>query len=252
MPIRRRTQNYREARPRVDLVVAIAAAKQGKVVCRFQNQFDDVVGEAFFLDLEHSPLDLAYMIHGIPDVAQIGTSYGDSPNRSRVLREYFQCPLCKKRVAIVAFVQIWACCRCLKLHYRSQVVPPDELRLQRVNAINAKIGRVRPTRMRETTFRALDAERRALKASLGRFPKLASTGHQTVITAKWVTLEQAGELMHPDFHIVEGEIVQEDFLPERDEPAALLPPPGPRTEPKVIRLAPDMFDGLSGEGEFDL
>lgn len=252
---------YREGRPRVDLIKAAAERKRDRIVCRFFDEDNNEVGEAFFFYWGSGEVELGYHFPGdwrAPDtgLAQIQTLFADEPTSSNVLREFFQCPQCGKRVATLAYKSSWACSRCHRLLSRCQVVPKAVRTLERLTTINERIGSRRPTGMHEVTFQTLKAERRVLKKELGGVFVLPSVSHFKVIRAEWMTLEKAGTLGHPWFEIRGEEIVfrSENPIPEevqspeevRHEPASAAKP-----QPKPIRFDPSFFDIPGDPDEFD-
>lgn len=254
---------YREAMPRLNGVTAMAALKRGKTVCHFFNEQGYQVGEALVIFWSEAGIGLEYS-GGCFELSAAGAGWAGRTefdtvvaarkNNSGRARVYLKCPDCGKPFGILIYKGRWACGNCLKLGYRSQFVPPDVFDRLKRDALQSKIGRGRPKGMRQATYRTALSDLAALKKkAAGRFPSVVSVAHERVIRATWMTPEEAGYVIHPDYGIVDGEIVRRQSLPvETDHyfpsPAEVAMPAAP--EPKPIRWDPSALDGPTKKSDW--
>jgi ribosomal protein L37AE/L43A len=184
------TPIYREAYPAFDVNRATAAGQKGRELCVFSNERGLRLGVAFVTRPEGaSSLVLEHTIGG-PYL-----SYSDQgirvrveplPNQLNDARLAVLCPMCHRRRSILVYKDHWACAKCHKLLYRSQVVDKLTLKWERKEWLTAKIGKGRPLGMHNKKYVPLRQELDLLQEQFaGKLPRYASAEHSYRISSEW-------------------------------------------------------------------
>lgn len=220
---------YREGHPRLHLGLAKKECEAERELCLFENERGRRVGDAFISRVTDDELVLEFAFHAeyisfVKGSASLPIEA--APNASDKLRVIFRCPDCKARVMVLAFDGHWACCRCLKLGFRSQQVPHSVRLYEKLLALKAEVAKGRKKFQRHGTFNEMERKLAALRKQVGKQPRRASVAHTHLINARWIAPSDfKGELFHPDFLVVDGEIKAAWRWVDEGTPEG--PPPAP-------------------------
>jgi hypothetical protein len=149
-----------------------------------------VVGQLFLVDVAKESVSINYLfaaqhVQCSETEAVLRTVEMSNPLDS--YRRYFLCPTCTEARRDLYYCQSWACARCHRLLYRSQLIDKEVKLWEERDRLRALLKKDRPKGMHNTTY----FEHRLRLAELdgrlhGRQEKIASDEHNTIITEQWV------------------------------------------------------------------
>jgi hypothetical protein len=171
-------------------------------------------GGIIILSRTEDSVILAYDFPSLPycrgtDIAHLRLVKGSNPVDNA--RQYFQCEGCDKRTAMLVFAGAWTCPKCRGLRYRSQSVGSNVRRAEKLDRLEAQLGRHRPKHMRQGQYHELQQRAAELRNAIGYLRHVASAEYADVVEALWMTIKETDGLPHPDYEIVGGKIVP--FVP---------------------------------------
>jgi len=187
--------NYSEAYPRLDVLQASAAERQGQGTCVFTDETGRILGGVRYFTVTESAAVLDTFLHG-PYLRhtrdQIRLDLVEGNNRPERFGRFAKCPDCGRRVQVLCFTKSWACAGCHGLKYRRQLVDRKVLDAEQLLAAERRLKEPRPKGMRQDTFakrRASDEETvKRLRAQFaGPYLPVASDAHQFKVQAQWVS-----------------------------------------------------------------
>lgn len=261
-----RAPRHREAYPALKIREAVAAVAAGRPVCIYANERGTRVGQAFLVQSVTQDSGAEFLVFAYQFV---GEHFRVPPEtvtlaimrvRNALGRErlFFRCRRCKGLVESLIFRSGWACGRCHRLIYRSQVIPHNVKAWEKVQELQAMIGDGRPHRMRQAKFQALQNQLEYLKKAAGKARGVASRRHFSRIETEWVSpMKEGVELCHPDYAVCNGEIVRQPPVTQvadelthsdhRDSLAPAEPPPPPPAAEPTFKMDPKAVLGPTGK-----
>lgn len=201
---------FREYYPSFSIVEARRAIAEGRVVCLF-HLGPGTVGQLMCWEWRPMESLLLKLEVGMPFVERhdaVLLRLAPVPTGLGANREALVCPQCEKPKFVIFCAPSWACAKCNRLMYRSQLANRDAVRAEKLEALEVEMRHGRPAGMHNSTYRRRQEELRALRQAVrSRAKAYANFDHQRVTRAEWVEPSQVQNLWFPDFQVEHGSIV---------------------------------------------
>lgn len=201
----------KECFPRLDLVAAKSASEHlDAPVCVFDLS-QQMVGQLFLADVQDDSIRINYLFAArhfqcVETEAVLRTITVTNPLDS--LRRFLICPTCNEARRDLYYVQWWACARCHRLLYRSQLVDKDVRLWEERDRLGALLKRGRPKGMHNATYFKLRLRLAELEGRLhGRDRKVASDAHNAIVAERWVPAAEI-DLWSARYRVLVGQFVR--------------------------------------------
>jgi ribosomal protein S27AE len=206
---------HREAYPKFDVVQSQAAWFRWSDACACVFELNDNrVGDLIVTDSAESFVEIAYSIAGDHIGREEGQCTFDLRSAGNAVydaRLSLVCPRCSAAKSCLYFKGRWACARCHRLMYRSQLVPKSALLRERYNLLGRDVREGRPKGMHNRTYQRLLDEHAKMGKLLGRSRTYLSPEQRLQVHSVWRPVREVHYLWVNGYVIENGSICRREI-----------------------------------------
>ena len=179
---------YREAYPRLDIMLATASFDAGQTICEFTDRRGERNGIARFgrsgdrcrLDYCFYFPQTGHVRHWVEfDLRPVGD--GSTPRRVTI-----PCPVCGSSRKILYFKDAWTCAPCAELLARVQLIPPAVRKWEKFDRLSQDFESGKPHGMHNSTYSRILANIHKIETELYGKPRVyASEKYFEYVSCTW-------------------------------------------------------------------